>query len=93
MNKAIIILLPAILLSACGATQPEPYEKDVSPKNRQEYNGIEGMAQYQKDQNYLMDKELADKCAAARMELIIAESENNTNEIKKQKALIEDTCV
>lgn len=81
------------MLSACGATKPEPYESDVSPENRKEYSGVEGMAQYQKDQRYLMKQELADKCESAKMKLLIAESENDSDEIQKQQEAIEDTCV
>lgn len=93
MYKNISFVLSVILLSACGATKPEPYKKELSPENREKYNGAEGMAQYQKDQSYLMEKELADKCASAKMELLIAESEENTKEVEKQKEIIENTCV
>lgn len=93
MNKNLFFILSAVMLSACGATKPAPYQKDVSPENRKEYSGTEGMAQYQKDQSYLMEQELADKCASAKMELLIAESEKDTKEIQKQKEIIEDTCV
>ncbi|WP_417441244.1 hypothetical protein [Idiomarina sp.] len=93
MYKHIFFIASVLLLSACGATKPEPYEKDVSPENREKYSGAEGMEQYQKDQSYIMSKELADKCASAKMEFLIAESEENTKEMEKQKEIIEDTCV
>jgi len=81
------------MLSACSANITTPYQKDITPENRREYSGVEGMVQYQKDKRYLMDKELADKCNSAKIELIVAESENNASEIKKQHELIKNTCV
>ena len=42
------------LLQACKATQPEPFQIDRAPEDRTEYNGLRGMVQQQKDQNYLM---------------------------------------
>lgn len=79
------------MLSACGATQPPPYQKDRSVESRDQYNGGEGMAQYQKDQNYLAEKELSDKCAKAKIDLIIAQENEGTKEIEKQSSVI-STC-
>lgn len=73
-------------------TEPEPYQADRPPENRTEYNGLEGVAQQQKDQGYLMNKELADKCTAARVDLAVAESQGNTTDIQKQQSIISDTC-
>lgn len=95
-NKPIpisIIFLAISMLSACGSTQPPPYQKDVQPENRTEYNGVEGMAQHQKDQRYVIDKELADKCSSAKINLVIAEAEKNAEVIKEQKEVIESTCI
>jgi hypothetical protein len=61
-----------VLLSACGVSQPPPYQKDRAPEDRDQYNGFEGLTQQQKDQNYLMNKELSDKCTAAKIDLSIA---------------------
>ncbi|MTJ02880.1 hypothetical protein [Idiomarina piscisalsi] len=91
-NKLIPVTL-IVLLSACGATQAPPYQKDRSPEARDQYSGVEGMAQYQKDQSYLGSKELADKCAQAKVDLAIAEEDKNTSEIEKQKAIISNTCL
>ena len=91
-NKLIPVSL-IVLLSACGATQPPPYQKDRNPEDRDQYNGAEGMAQYQKDQSYLVSKELSDKCTKAKIDLAIAETDNNENEVKKQNALIKSTCI
>jgi hypothetical protein len=91
-NKLIPISL-TVLLSACGATQPPPYQKDKILEDRDQYNGLEGMAQYQKDQNYLVSKELPDKCTKAKIDLAVAETNKNVNEIKKQNSLISNTCI
>ena len=91
-RKSIIITL-IILLVGCNATQPPSYQKDRSPEDRNEYNGLEGMVQQQKDQNYLMSTEIADKCSSAKIDLAIAEADKNTKESKKQKAIISDACI
>ena len=91
-NKLVSLSL-VVLLSACGAVSPPPYQKDRAPEYRDQYNGAEGLAQQQKDQTYLMNKELSDQCTTAKIDLAIAETDKNTNEIKKQKTLISDTCL
>jgi hypothetical protein len=91
-NKLIPITL-IVLLSACGASQPPPYQKDRKPEDRTEYSGAEGLSQLQKDKVYLMAKELSDKCTEAKIDLAIAVSDKNSSEIKRQKALIGSTCV
>ena len=91
-SKSIMLSL-IMLLAACQVTQPPPYQKDRKPEDRTEYNGAEGMVQQQKDQNYLMSKELTDKCTDAKIDLAIAEANKKANEIKKQKSLIKEMCV
>lgn len=91
-NKLIPISL-IVLLSACGATQPPPYQKDRAPEDRDQYSGAQGMSQYQKDQSYLVKKELSDKCTTAKIDLAIAESDKNTSDIEKQNALISSSCI
>ena len=93
MFRQSIVISLIILLARCKATQPPSYQKDRKPEVRNEYNGVEGMAQQQKDQNYLMSKELSDKCTKAKIDLAMSESENNVSEIKKQKELISLTCI
>jgi hypothetical protein len=90
-NKLIQVSL-IVLLSACSAIQP-PYQKDREPQDRDQYSGAKGMSQYQKDQIYLMSKELSDKCTSAKIDLAVAQTDNNTSEIKKQNALISNTCI
>lgn len=90
-NKLIPVSL-IVLLSACGATQPPPYQKDRAPEDRDQYSGVKGLMQHQKDQMYIMTKELSDKCTAAKIDLAIAETEGNLDEIKKQGKLISSTC-
>ena len=52
-----------------------------------------GANQQQKDQTHLMNKELADKCTAAKIDLAMAEQEKNTKEIHQQIGLINSNCV
>jgi len=93
LNIKLLSISLIVLLSACGASQPPPYQKDRSPEDRDQYSGAEGLTQQQKDQTYLMDKELSDKCTAAKIDLAIAETDKNLNAIKKQSDLISSTCI
>ena len=93
LNIKLLSLSLIVLLSACGASQPPPYQKDRAPEDRDQYSGVEGLTQQQKDQTYLMDKELSDKCTAAKIDLAIAEADKNTSKIKKQSDLISSTCI
>ncbi|MCJ8318003.1 MAG: hypothetical protein MJK12_00110 [Colwellia sp.] len=93
MLTKLISLSLAILLSACNVTSPPPYQKDREPEYRDQYNGAEGLSQQQKDQSYLMNKELSDKCTTAKIDLAIAETEKNTDEIKKHSTIISDSCL
>ncbi len=93
LNIKLLSLSLIVLLSACGASQPPPYQKDRAPEDRDQYSGAEGLTQQQKDQAYLMSKELSDKCTEAKIDLAIAEADKNSSEIKKQNALISSTCI
>ena len=93
LNNKLFSLLLIVLLSACGASQPPPYQKDRTPEDRNQYSGAEGLTQQQKDQTYLMDKELSDKCTEAKIDLAIAEADKNASEITKQSDLISSTCI
>jgi len=89
----LISLSLAVLLSACSASTPPPYQKDRDPEYRDQYNGAEGLTQQQKDQSYLMNKELSDKCTTAKIDLAIAEKDQKTSEIEKQNTIISDSCL
>ena len=93
LNIKLLSLSMIVLLSACGASQPPPYQKDRAPEERNQYSGAEGLTQLQKDKVYLMNKELSDKCTAAKIDLAIAETDKNTSEIKKQNEQISSTCI
>jgi len=82
-----------VFLTACGATQPPPYQKDRNPEDRDQYSGAEGLTQQQKDQTYLMNKALSEQCTTAKINLAIAVTDNNASEIKQQNALISRTCI
>jgi hypothetical protein len=62
-----------VLTSACSAAQPPSYQKDRNLEDRDQYTGMQGMAQYQKDQSYLVNKELSGQCTKAKIDLAIAE--------------------
>lgn len=91
-NKCLCCSL-LVILSACGAKQPAPYQQDRSPETRDQYSGAQGLKQQQKDQSYLMNKELTDKCTAAKVDLAMAEQEKNTSEIHQQIELINSNCI
>jgi len=92
LNKYLSLSL-LVLLTACGATQPPPYQKDRAPEDRDQYSGAEGLKQQQQDQTHLINKELDDKCNAAKLDLAMAEQESNTGEIHQQIELINSTCI
>lgn len=92
MKKHVIWILAILVLSACKATVPEPYQKDREPEQRTEYNGLEGWAQSEKDRAYLMDEELIRKCDSAIVSMAIARSEKNADDIDKFTSEIERTC-
>lgn len=93
MFKHLISILIIAVLSGCSATLAPSYQKDRKPEDRTEYNGGEGMVQQQKDQNYLMSKELTVKCTDAKIDLAIAETDKKDSEINKQKELIKSMCL
>jgi len=93
MIKKLIIISTITLLSACGASTPPPYQKDKSPEYRTDYNGAEGLLQQQKDQSYLMNKELTEKCDDAKINLAIAEKNKDNKETKNHQSLVNDYCI
>lgn len=92
MFKPLSVLSIVLVLSACKVTEPPPYQADREPEERTEYNGLEGLSQQQKDQSYLMDKELADKCSAARIDYAVAESQGDEDNMQKHADIISRTC-
>jgi hypothetical protein len=89
----LLSLSLVVLLSACGASQPPPYQKDRAPEDSDQYSGAEGLTQQQNDKSYLINKELSDKCTTAKIDLAIAETDKNSSEIKKQNEIISSTCI
>lgn len=86
------LVLVLLGLTGCKITEPEPYQKDREPEQRTQYNGAEGLVQQQKDQSYLMGKELRDKCEAARVDKLVAESQGDDAAVARQQSIIEKTC-
>lgn len=80
-------------LCACEATLAPPYQEDREPDDRTEYSGAEGLVQQQKDQNYLMRKELSDKCDKAKVDLAVAQTNNNSDAIKELTSQIKRVCI
>lgn len=92
MKTILFTIATILLLSSCKATQAPAYQEDRAPEDRDSYNGLTGLAQYQKDQSYLLNKELEDKCSAAKVDLAVAQSENNEKVAKAQQDIIKRTC-
>ncbi|MCC2616360.1 hypothetical protein LJ739_08920 [Aestuariibacter halophilus] len=92
MKLPVIIVTSSLLLSACSAKLAEPYQADRAPENRDEYSGVEGLKQYSKDQVYLMNKELRDKCETAKLDLIEAKTRKDEDGIARAESLIKQTC-
>lgn len=82
-----------LLLSGCSTNAAPPYEREKSPENRTEYNGLKGLAQKQKDQNYLMSSALQRQCDAARIDLAVAKSTGDEYAAEASQAIIKRTCV
>ncbi|KNC66432.1 hypothetical protein [Pseudoalteromonas ardens] len=91
-KQGLFIGLCLVTLAGCQVSQPAPYEQDKAPEERQEYSGVEGLAQAQRDQVYLMDKELRDKCRNAKVDLAVAQGDKNDQEIARQTDIIKQTC-
>ncbi|MDC8829286.1 hypothetical protein [Alteromonas gilva] len=81
------------LLSGCGVTQPEPFDAAKSPEERREYNGLKGLVQQQKDQNYLMAAALQQQCDAARVDLAVAQSTGDATAAAAQRKIMANTCL
>ena len=90
MNRSFLIMLGVLLTSSCSYIKPPAYQKEKSVESRSEYNGVEGMAQYQKDQSYLMRKS---QCEQANKDLMLELDNDNDNEkISDLKEQIKELC-
>ena len=94
MKYAVIHAALSIwLLTGCNMVTTTHYQKDRKVKDRDTYSNIEGMLQYQKDQNYLVGHELSDKCVEAKINLAIAKKNKHASGIIEQNNLIINTCI
>ncbi|GAC21465.1 hypothetical protein [Paraglaciecola arctica] len=93
MNKIFIISALTLTLVACGSHRAPPYEKDKRPEDREQYSGIEGVIQQQKDQTYLNNQARMAKCQDSRLDLVDAEAEGDINMIRQVKARVQKNCV
>tara|TARA_R110000751_G_scaffold73956_1_gene149671 strand:+ start:18184 stop:18459 length:276 start_codon:yes stop_codon:yes gene_type:complete len=82
-----------LTLVACSSHQAPPYDKDKRPEDREQYSGIEGVMQKQKDQIYLNNQARLAKCQDARLDLVDAEAEGDINMIRQVKARVQKNCV
>ena len=82
-----------LLLGGCSTSSAPPYEREKSRENRTEYNGLKGLAQQQKDQNYLMSLSLQRQCDAARIDQAVAQSKGDEYGEQASQAIIQKTCV
>lgn len=93
MKKIFIVSAFTLTLVACGARQAPPYEKDKRPKDRGQYSGVEGVIQKQKDQAYLIKEANKFKCQDARLDLVDAQAQADTNIVRRVKARVQRLCV
>ncbi len=82
-----------LLLSGCSTNSEPPYEREKSPESRTEYNGLKGLAQKQKDQNYLISIELQRQCDTARFDLAVAKSRGDEYGAQASQAILQRTYV
>jgi hypothetical protein len=82
-----------ILLTACSNHQSAGFQEDRQPEDRDQYSGAVGLVQLQKDQSYLMKKELTDQCMKAKVDLAMALTDNNQAQIEVQADLVGKTCI
>lgn len=85
-------ILLSVILAGCGTTAPPAYDKDKTPEERQEYNGLEGAMQNVKDQSYLLRKEVREKCEEARIADAIAVSQGDVSAEQQQQRVINKVC-
>lgn len=86
-----ILLSVFFVLNACSAPQ-STYQKDRRPEARTEYNGLEGMAQLQKDQNYIMMNNARNYCLDEQVEMIAAEKVNDKESFELHKKNLKKHC-
>ncbi|NVK57101.1 MAG: hypothetical protein HWE26_15970 [Alteromonadaceae bacterium] len=92
-SEFLYVAATVLLLSGCETTQPPPFDAAKSAENRREYNGIKGLIQKQKDQNYLLSAELQKQCDAARIDLAVAKATGDSDAAAAQQNIIDNTCV
>ena len=93
MKNFFILSVFTLTLVACGSHQAPPYEKEKRPEDREQYSGVEGSIQKQKDQAYLINQANKVKCQDARLDLVDAEAEGDINMIRRVKARLQKLCV
>ena len=93
MNNGLIVGVFALTLIACSSHQAPPYEKDKRPQDRDQYSGIEGVIQKQKDEAYLANEANRFKCQDSRLDLVDAEAEGDINMVRRVKVRVQKLCV
>ena len=93
MNKILIISALTLGLIGCAAHQAPPYEKEQKTEDKDQYSGVEGSIQKQKDKAYLTNQANKLKCQDARLDLVDAEAEGDINTIRQVKARVQRLCV
>ncbi|KZN65662.1 hypothetical protein N473_11560 [Pseudoalteromonas luteoviolacea CPMOR-1] len=92
MKFACGIGLLALLLTGCKVNQGAPFDRDATPEERSEYQGVEGVVKSQQDKVYLMDKELTEKCKNAKVDHAVAITNNDIKAQDEQLKIIQSTC-
>ncbi|AOT09435.1 hypothetical protein [Pseudoalteromonas luteoviolacea] len=92
MKFAVGISVLVLLLNGCKVNEGESFDRDATPEERTEYQGVEGVVQSQKDKVYLMDKALTDKCKNAKVDHAVAITNNDIKAQEEQLKIIKSTC-
>jgi len=93
VKKIFIVSALTLTLAACGSHQAPPYEKEKRPEDREQYSGVEGSIQKQKDQAYMDNQANKLRCQDSRLDLVDAEAEGDINMIRQVKARVQKNCV
>jgi hypothetical protein len=93
VNKIFIVSALTLTLVACGSHQAPAYEKEKRPEDREQYTGVEGVIQKQKDQAYLTQQANKLKCQDSQLDLVDAEAEGDVNMIRQVKSRVQKNCV
>lgn len=89
--KPILVSVVALLLTACQQSGPA-YQADRDISDRDTYQGVDGLVQYQKDQDALRQREREAACLQSKIALQKASSEQHAEQIASLEAQVKSQC-